>query len=690
MPPFLKGKLNRFRLLFTSCVVCTCAIVIGLSNSGMLNAAPAKGLYRRGSVEEVVDTSRLADDVDEYRPILHAMARRGWMNDPCAPVLIDGKYHLFYESNPKFIQWTAPLLWGHLVSDDLIHWEDYDDVLNPTEPYEVQGIFSGNAVPVGYQGLPTIFYTGATRLPIHWTIPYNRGSEVQAMAYSKDGGKTWIRHEKNPLIPEPPPQFDITAFRDPFVFQSSHLVNALKSTSSQSTAFKKMLQESSNPNPDVWFMLVGSGIRHEGGGVILEYSTDMINWTPHPVPFYLRNGGAGKHTEFMEDYGWNFELPSFVGYEDDTTSLLSNHHFMFYGAEGPWKLHGGHRALWSAGLIKQDAQGEVIYDATVTGYLDHGRWYASNSFWDTKSTSASDKSGRRVIIWGWSDEDKKVEKTVQEGGWAGALALPRELFPLTINNVYRRAGTEAIREGFQFGEFVADTSAAANAIGYYKSVATLGISPANLDILLQGSKEFSLQNVEIPVTSSSKDTSRKDGLAQHPLPIKSDVFEALLTIDFNNSPAGGSGASILDTTGTLIGFTIRQSADGSVETTVVFDLAKNEIRVNRDRSIPAEMADILGEKITTTEEIGYFPLLEIKKEGFPIESERSFEQLQLRVVVDRSMLEVYANDRFAMTTRIYAPKAADQVGIVYRNDLGWIKGVSSVDVHYDIPSVWRK
>lgn len=80
-------------------------------------------------------------------------------------------------------------------------------------------------------------------------------------------------------------------------------------------------------------------------------------------------------------------------------------------------------------------------------------------------------------------------------------------------------------------------------------------------------------------------------------------------------------------------FNVRE-APGSVEVTkLVIDLSNNQILIDRSRSSLSN----LGE---TTLDVGSFRLL-------------PGEDLQLRLFVDVSIVEVYANDRFALTSRIY-------------------------------------
>lgn len=137
----------------------------------------------------------------KYRPYAHFTAKRGWLNDPNGLTLYNGKYLMFFQHNPVACTWEN-MHWGYAVSDDLIHWQEKEIALYADEEGTM---FSGSAVidTRNVSGLKTnendvllLFYTCAgSTSEASKDKPF-----TQNLAYSTDGGETFIKYSKNPLI----------------------------------------------------------------------------------------------------------------------------------------------------------------------------------------------------------------------------------------------------------------------------------------------------------------------------------------------------------------------------------------------------------------------------------------------------------------------------------------------------------
>lgn len=131
-----------------------------------------------------------------HRPRFHFSPRVGWMNDVNGTYYHDGLYHLFYQFNPAATEYGPgfDMHWGHSVSKDLLHWEEWPIALFPNEAGQcfsgttvmqhspISGLNEGVKLPA-----PAMFFSG--------TEPFS-----QHLATTPDGGKTWERFSGNPVV----------------------------------------------------------------------------------------------------------------------------------------------------------------------------------------------------------------------------------------------------------------------------------------------------------------------------------------------------------------------------------------------------------------------------------------------------------------------------------------------------------
>ncbi len=165
-------------------------------------------LFRNVSIEIepcVEYQPKLTDDfvgdevyAERFRPKVHFTVKNGWNNDPNGLILRDGVYHMFYQYNPAGAEWSN-MHWGHATSSDLMHWEEKDIALFPDE---MGTMFSGSAITdennvsgLG-SGALLLFYTAAGGTSV---LSKNKRF-TQCLAYSTDGGVTFKKYDKNPVV----------------------------------------------------------------------------------------------------------------------------------------------------------------------------------------------------------------------------------------------------------------------------------------------------------------------------------------------------------------------------------------------------------------------------------------------------------------------------------------------------------
>ena len=176
------------------------------------------------------------------KPIFHITAEKGWMNDPNGVVKFKGQYHIFYQHHPYSWVW-GPMHWGHVVSDDLIHFKYLPIALTPGDEFDKNGCFSGTSLVK--DDVLYIVYTGF--ILNKEDEEYNK--QIQCLATSEDG----VHFKKHGAIitdKDLPKEYKTTDFRDPKL------------------TFK-----------DGYFYLFAAAKKKTGGGSILLYkSKDLKKW----------------------------------------------------------------------------------------------------------------------------------------------------------------------------------------------------------------------------------------------------------------------------------------------------------------------------------------------------------------------------------------------------------------------------
>src|ERR1700680_1208994 len=141
-------------------------------------------------------------------------------------------------------------------------------------------------------------------------------------------------------------------------------------------------------------LILGSGIRHKGGAILLYSSPDLRHWT------YLHTLVEGSFTNDKSvnpvDSGEMWECPDFFP--------LGDKHVLLISTMG--------KVRWKVGTYAH-----LRFAPEKEGVVDWGAYYAAKTM--------PDSDGNR-ILWGWITETRPDADLIA-AGWAGAMSLPRVL-----------------------------------------------------------------------------------------------------------------------------------------------------------------------------------------------------------------------------------------------------------------------
>ena len=153
----------------------------------------------------------------EYRNQYHYSDLTSWLNDPNGFVYYKGVYHIFYQKSNGINCDVSKMSWGHATSTDLIHFKQEEDAIVYDE---LGSIWSGTCV-VDKNNDSKLFDDDNGGLIAYYTLRDDNNIQQQAMAYSKDDGKTWIKYNNGKaIITTNDDPLKNNEFRDPKVIYS--------------------------------------------------------------------------------------------------------------------------------------------------------------------------------------------------------------------------------------------------------------------------------------------------------------------------------------------------------------------------------------------------------------------------------------------------------------------------------------
>lgn len=210
---------------------------------------------------------------------------KNWMNDPNGLCWFQGYYHMFYQFNPHWQDWSN-MYWGHAVSRDFVHWTHLPVVLQPQReilerPEEIKGgAFSGSAVVTEDQ---VVFYLTRHTGPLE---DCEDTVQQQWMMKSSD----MLHFSEETLIIEKPPKGGSFDFRDPKVLKIG----------------------------DMWYMVLASALEKKAA-ILLYESVDMEHWQYVKPLVIERTEGIRcfECPDFMELDGKYVAVGAWMCYYDD-------------------------------------------------------------------------------------------------------------------------------------------------------------------------------------------------------------------------------------------------------------------------------------------------------------------------------------------------------------------------------------
>ncbi|OZJ04148.1 hypothetical protein BZG36_03124 [Bifiguratus adelaidae] len=207
----------------------------------------------------------------------------------------------------------------------------------------------------------------------------------------------------------------------------------------------------------------------------------------------------------------------------------------------------------------------------------------------------------RRILWGWIPEDDLSSAYRAREGWACCLALPRELYNFQMEHVVRALRSDLSElHNCQFEQLTDDTF----------TLQTLGIRPLEeVTGLRNAAKTYIIPDFSIKSSNATKKCQET-------------VTTSWLS-------------SIM------------------MKTVIEFSTLQERLTVDRRDSV-------IDTDVNTSSVSSPLTLFYVKD---PVTGETRLEPLQIRLFFDNSVLEVYANDRFALSTRIYATGESSVISV---------------------------
>lgn len=343
------------------------------------------------------------------------------------------------------------------------------------------------------------------------------------------------------------------------------------------------------------------------------------------------------------DFGVNWEVTNLVTLRDDEGVSRD---FLIMGVEGciPESNNNKDRdrkavardrrtqrsQLWMCIKNSADRSPSALMQYAYGGIFDSGLFYAANSFWDPVA--------QQQVLFGWITEEDLPDDIRKEQGWSGLISLPRVMKLQTKHRVKRARITEL--------KDITSIEVTPDDRGSY-TVRTLGVTPDPRGMKLrEGAKESNLYDL---------------GLGNKPGEYMNDY------LDLNTTRWEVDAEISVGKTCTRVGLEIHHGkfldiSQGppltsyihieNYKTVLFWDPASETFQIHRP-DIQNTHSGINHDPETSPHTLfTYIP-------GHGTDDEEVEETLRIRALFDASVLEVFVNERTAISTRIYNASQTD-------------------------------
>lgn len=219
---------------------------------------------------------------DIYKTQYHGGPYQHWMNEQHAPFYYNGTYHLFYQNNMVGTYWRN-ICWGHLVSEDMVHWKPVREAITPMENSVVpDGVWSGGAA-MDANGVPILFFTAGNDNYAKDGLISNQNIGAAYPADLSDPDLTdWVVCDRL-AIQQTEGQGRAGEFRDAHIWKEG----------------------------DIWCMLVCTGSTESEGGSAILYETETLEVKPDGTidMDWKYMGPVYEMEDQPMTYGTSWELP---------------------------------------------------------------------------------------------------------------------------------------------------------------------------------------------------------------------------------------------------------------------------------------------------------------------------------------------------------------------------------------------